>query len=109
MQQHQRDSERPSSWVKLAGTPLDQCVLHDQLAKTEKPRSECCCEVGRIEKTRLRASSCSQAMGEMERWERERPMLANEQETALSHAMHVLFKTLKLLCAKCCQFKKMLN
>ena len=94
---------------KAGRNPLDQCVLHDQPAMAERPRLECCCEVGRIEKTRLQAPSCSQATGEMKRWERERPMLANEWETALSHAMRVLFKTLKLVCAKCCQFKKTLN
>ena len=105
MQQRRRDSERPSRWAKLAGTPLDQFVLYDQLAMAERPRSECCCEVGQIKKTLLRAPSCSQATGEMERWERERPMLANEWETALSHTMRVLFKMLKLVCAKCCQFK----
>ena len=105
MQRRWRDSERPSSWAKLAGTPLDQCVLYDQPAMAEKPRSECCCEVGQIEKPRLRASSCIQAIEEMERWERERPMLASERETALSHAVRVLFKTLKLVCAKFRQFK----
>ena len=27
-----RDSERPSSWAKLAGTPLGQCEFHNRPA-----------------------------------------------------------------------------
>ena len=92
--------ERPSSWAKLAGTPLGPCELHNQPVMAERSRPECCCEVGQIEETRLRAPSCSQVTGEMERWERKRPMLANKRETESSHAMHVFFKTLKLVGAK---------
>ena len=73
---HRRDSEKPSTWAKLAGTRLGQSVLHDWPAMA-RSSLECCCEVGRIEETWLRAPSCSQLTGEMERWEHERPMLAN--------------------------------
>ena len=73
--------------AKLPGTPLGLCELHDQPVMAARSLPECCCEVGRIEENQLRAPSCSQAMGEMEWWERERPMLANDGR-------------LKLVCAK---------
>ena len=68
-----RDLRAGQSWKELH---LVSVGLHDRPAMA-RSRPECCCEVGRIKETRLRAPSCSQAKGEMERWERERPMLAN--------------------------------
>ena len=48
--------------------------------------AECCCEVGWIRETRLRTPSCSQAMGEVERWERERPMTGDRLRVIIFNA-----------------------
>ena len=71
--------------------------LHNQPAMADRSWPECCCKVGRIEETRLPSTILQPGDGRNgEVGVRE----TNVGKQTGDHAMHVFFKTLKLVGAK---------